>query len=85
MSTIIIGSITGIAIGILCIISFLIGARTAQKLLKKEEVIIPTTSKAIQEIIETKERQKEVEKNKIIAENIDNYDGTSLGQKDLPR
>lgn len=85
MSTIIIGSITGIAIGILCIISFLIGARTAQKILKKEEVIIPTPSKAIQEIIETKERQKEIEKNKIIAENIDNYDGTGLNQKDLPR
>ena len=85
MSTVIIGALTGIAIGILCIISFLIGARTAQKILKKEEVIIPTPSKAIQEIIETKERQKEIEKNKIIAENIDNYDGTIYGQKDLPR
>lgn len=85
MSTVIIGALTGIAIGILCIISFLIGARTAQKILKKEEVIIPTPSKAIQEIIESKERQKEIEKNKIIAENIDNYDGTGLNQKNLPR
>lgn len=85
MWTIIIGAVTGIAIGILCIISFLIGARTGQKVLKKEEVIVPNPVKVIQEIIETKDQQKEIERNKIIAENIDNYDGTSLGQKDLPR
>ena len=81
----IIGGILGILVGILCIISFLIGARTGQKVTNKEEITIPTPLHKIQEIIETKEQRKEVEKNKIIAENLDNYDGTSIGQKDLPR
>lgn len=31
------------------------------------------------------EIQKEQEKNKIISENIDNYNGTSLGQREIPR
>ena len=31
------------------------------------------------------EIDKETEKEKIINENIDNYNGTSLGQRDIPR
>jgi len=32
-----------------------------------------------------KEIDKEAEKEKIINDNIDNYNGTSFGQKDIPR
>ena len=40
---------------------------------------------AIREHNENKEQRKEQERLKIIAENIDNYNGTSLGQQDVPR
>ena len=33
---------------------------------------------------EKKARKQEIERNKIMAENIDNYDGTSLGQQRIP-
>lgn len=71
----------------LCILSFTIGASVGQKVVNKEPIRVLPKSPAtiIQEIKETKEQAKERERNKIIAENIDNYDGTSLGQKDIPK
>lgn len=73
-------------IGLLCIISFTIGARVGQKISKGEEITpIKSPIKVINEINESFETRREIEKNKIIAENIDNYNGTGLGQKDLPR
>ena len=72
--------------GLLCILSFTIGAKTGQKVVKGEEIkIVKNPVKMVEEYIDNKERKKELEKEKIIAENIDNYDGTSIGQKDLPR
>ena len=75
-----------ITIGLLCIISFTIGARIGQKVQKGEEIkIVQSPVKVLDELRDNFETRKEIEKNKIIAENIDNYDGTSIGQKDLPR
>ena len=72
--------------GVLCILSFTIGAKIGQKVVKGEEIkIVKSPVKMVEEYFDDKERKKEIEKEKIIAENIDNYDGTSLGQKDLPR
>jgi len=71
---------------LLCILSFTIGARIGQKVANKEEIrIMKNPVTMIQEIKETKEQAKERERNRIIAENIDNYDGSSLGQKDIPK
>lgn len=85
MQAIYIGIIIGIVMSLLCIISFTIGARIGQKVVQKEEVRLPSPVRAIQEYKDAKEIEKEYERNRIIAENIDNYDGTSLGQQDVPR
>lgn len=75
-----------ITIGILCIFSFTIGAIIGQKTIKGEDIkIVKSPVRIIEEIKDTQEQRKEIEKNRIIAENIDNYDGTSIGQKDVPR
>ena len=80
-------------IGTLCIVCFLIGVNTAQKVEKGEKVELPTISpmKIIREHREQKEldrEQKELEKeqNKIetILRNIESYDGTSNHQEDIP-
>lgn len=77
----------GIATGLLCILSFVIGARVGQKSVKNDEIKLPSINpvRIISEMNESKEQKKMMERNKIIAENIDNYDGTSLGQKDVPK
>ena len=75
-----------ITVGVLCIVSFTIGAIIGQKVVKKEDIkIVPNPVRVIEEIRDTREQRKEQEKYKIIAENIDNYDGTGLGQKDVPK
>lgn len=74
-------------IGFLCIACFITGARVGQKVTKGEEIkpIIKSPVRIAKEIKDEKVKEKELERNRIIAENIDNYDGTSLGQKDVPR
>lgn len=73
--------------GVFLILSFVIGARVGQKIVKGEEVKVelPNPIKKIEEHREKKEVEKEIEKLDIITENIDNYDGTGLGQKEIPR
>jgi hypothetical protein len=72
--------------GVFLILAFIIGARVGQKIVKGEEVKVelPNPIKAIQEHNEKREAEKEIEKIDIMVENIDNYDGTGLGQKQLP-
>ena len=76
-----------ISIGIMNILCFFIGAKVGQKVIKGEELEIPKIEpiKAIREHNEKQEILKLQEKDRIISENIDNYDGTSLGQQDIPR
>ena len=75
-----------VIIVILNILSFTIGARIGQKIVKGQEVkVIPSPIQVINELKEEKNQAKEQERNKVIAENIDNYDGTSIGQKDVPK
>lgn len=70
-----------ITTGVLCIVSFTIGAIVGQKVIREEPIIeVPK----IETYKERSEKRKEIERNKILAENIDNYDGTSLGQQRLP-
>lgn len=76
-----------ISIGIMNILCFFIGAKVGQKVIKGEELEMPKIEpiKAIREHNEKQEILKLQEKERIISENIDNYDGTSLGQQDIPR
>lgn len=72
------------AINVLC---FLIGAKTGQKVSKGEPVEIPTLNpiEAVREHNSRREAEKQQDRNEIIIQNIDTYDGSSWGQKEVPR
>lgn len=74
--------------GLVCCLCFLCGAVVGQKTVKGESVTIPNPVKNIKGHIETKESieeyNKEMERYNTILENIDKYDGTSRGQKEIP-
>lgn len=74
-----------LAIGTLCIVCFLVGARVGQKVSKGEAVELPVLNPArvYNEEKSRKEAEKERQREALIMENIDNYDGTSIGQKDV--
>lgn len=73
--------------GFLCICSFIIGAKVGQNVVQGEKVELGIKSpvKAYEEHREKQEQIREEERLQTIAENIDNYDGTGLGQKDIPQ
>ena len=84
MEIVIIIAVNSIA-NILC---FLFGAKIGQKTAKGENIElpkIPNPKEAIDRYKDKKEQEQERERNAIIMENIDNYDGTPIGQKDVPR
>ena len=69
--------------------SLVIGITLGQKLSKGEEIKLPDATKLnpmtiYKEHKEKKEADKELEKVNIILENIERYDGTGEGQKDVP-
>ena len=72
---------------LLNILCFLIGVKTAQKVNKGEEVKLPTINpvEIIKEHRETKQAELEQRVYATNLENINNYNGDSTGQKDIPR
>lgn len=76
-----------LAVGILCAFCFTIGARVGQKVVRGETIETPLKSplKVVSEAKEQFEYRKEQEKLQTISDNIDNYNGTSIGQKDIPQ
>jgi len=74
-----------IVYGISMCIAFLLGAYVKEG--KEIKVVNPIQSikQGIEEKAAKREMEKEQEIYKTIAENIDNYDGTSRGQKEMPR
>lgn len=76
-----------VSIGIMNILCFFIGAKVGQKVVKGETIEIPKIEPlaVIRQHNENKVVIKLQEKERIISENIDNYNGTSLGQQDVPR
>ena len=64
---------------------FLIGAKVWQKVVKGENVEVPTVNplKAYQEHKEQKAAEREQSKYDTIMQNIEAYDGTANGQKDV--
>lgn len=80
-----------LCISFITIISFITGAKVGQKVVRGETVEMPKIEpiKAVREAVteykESKEAQQILERDRIIADNIDAYNGTSIGQKDIPR
>lgn len=74
-----------ITLGNVC--CFIMGGKIFQQAVKGEKigVNVPNPVKAVQSVIDNFEESKEQDRYKTIMENIDNYNGTPLGQKDLPR
>lgn len=72
-------------IGIMNIASLIIGVNVGLKAGKGEALELPNINPVnlASEIKESKEAEAERRKTEIMLENIDNYDGTELGQKDL--
>lgn len=71
-------------VGIMNILCFFIGAKVGQKVVKGETIEAPNPVKAIRSELDSFEQRKEQERYKVINDNIDAYDGTSIGQKDIP-
>lgn len=76
-----------IAVGALCIACFFIGAKVGQTVSKGEPLEAPKLDpmKAIREHNDRKAAREEADKLQVILENIERYDGTGSGQKDVPR
>ena len=77
------------AINLLC---FVVGARVGQKSARGEEIEIPTPSlpsvsrlDARQSKEEMEQAKREQERFEAIMRNIEAYDGTWVGQEDVPR
>jgi len=68
--------------------SFLLGLHYGSKVKKDEKIEIPNPTKIVTKHIEEKKYKEQTGKEQEIEEinlyNIDNYDGTGLGQKDFP-
>ena len=65
------------------IIAFFIGAKVGQKVSRQEEIKIPNPITVVNDYKDDKKRRKEQEELEIMKYNIDIFDGTGLGQKDI--
>jgi hypothetical protein len=76
-----------LAIGFVCMACFLLGAKVGQAVSKGEKIETPTVNplKAYREHEAKKVAQAEQDKVAVIMSNIESYNGTSDGQKDVPR
>lgn len=82
METIILCTIFGVFI----LLAYTLGLRNGQKVSNNEEIKIPELNPVtvINKEIEKNEDRKKQEAYEIMMSNIDNYDGTGLGQKEIP-
>lgn len=74
-----------LVVGALNVVCFFIGAMVGQKVNRGEALKMPNPVEAIRESKERKEARREADRYETIMENIDRYDGTSNGQKEVPR
>ena len=73
-------------VGVFIIVSYSLGLKNGQRLSKNEEEVVPKVNpiKAIADEKERNDERKKQEIQEINSYNIDHYDGTGLGQKDIP-
>lgn len=78
--------VTILAVGFVCMASFMMGAKVGQSVAKGEKVEAPVINpmEAMRSHREKKEVQMEQDRTAAILRNIDRYDGTSMGQEDVP-
>ena len=69
---------------LMCIICFIIGAKVGQAAAEGRKIEIANPIKARREREAQRETNAEQERIDTIMRNIENYDGTSRGQKDVP-
>lgn len=76
-----------LTMGLVNIFCFLVGARVGQKVSRDERVEVPNLNPvaAVREHRERREADRKQERIDTIMHNIDSYDGTSAGQKEIPR
>ena len=74
-------------VGILNILCFLIGAKVGQKVDKGENINLPQINpiSIAQELRNKKKTEEMQEQIEAIMHNVEIYDGTSSGQRDVPR
>ncbi len=72
--------------GVFIILAYTLGLKNGQKLKNNEEIKIPEINpvKIVKNEIETFEQKKKQDAYDTMMANIDNYDGTGIGQKDIP-
>ena len=73
--------------GFLCIACFIIGAQVGQKASKGEKVEMPNLNpfKAYRNMESKKSVERKQAQIDVIMQNIETYNGTSKGQKDVPK
>ena len=73
-------------VGLMCLACFIAGAKVGQAVSKGEEIKLPSPDpfKAIREHKDKVKADEESKRLEVIMQNIDNYDGTSRNQKDVP-
>ena len=69
------------AVNILC---FMIGAKVGQSVSRGEKVL-PSPVEVIREHKVKAKQEQEMDRVSTILQNIENYDGTSIGQRDVPK
>ena len=74
---------------VLIFFAFIIGLHYGSKVKKNEVIEIPNPIKAVNNVVETKKQIDKISKEQQIEDinlaNIENYDGTGLGQQDFPK
>lgn len=65
------------------IFCLIVGIKVGQKTYRGEEIKLPNPVAKVQSSKDSQEYKKEQENLDIMLHNIDVYDGTSLGQKDM--
>lgn len=72
--------------GVFILVAYSLGLKNGQRISKNKEVIMPNINpvKVVTEEIEKHEEKKKQQAYEIMMSNIDNYDGTGLGQQEIP-
>ena len=80
-------ALTILSVGFICLACFLMGAKVGQAVSKGEPIETPKANplKTFKEREAKRAAQREEDRIDTILQNIEGYDGTSRGQKDVPR
>ena len=75
-----------IAMALINVLSFTIGAKVGQKVVKGEKIELPKVNpmEVYKEHQSKKAAEEEINKLDTIMRNIERYDGTAAGQEDVP-